>query len=44
MGNKGSITRRNFIKGTAAVGVGLGLDGMLFSPTKILAEEKGPQD
>ncbi len=43
MGKKGNVTRRNFLKCTAAgtIGAGLGLDGMLFAPDKVLAEEMG---
>lgn len=45
MGNKkGSITRRNFLKSMVAGSAALGMSDMLFSPTKVMAEELGLVD
>lgn len=41
MGKKGSINRRNFIKGTVAGAATIGLGSAIFSPEEILAEATG---
>ncbi len=41
MGNKGSINRRNFLKGSVAGAAALGLSSAIFSPEAILAETSG---
>ncbi len=38
MGNKGSINRRNFLKGSVAGAAAIGLSSAIFSPEQILAE------
>lgn len=38
---KGSVTRRNFLKGAVAGAAALGMGDMLFAPDKVLAEEMG---
>ena len=41
---KGSITRRNFLKGVVAGSAALGMADTLFSPTKVMAEELGKSE
>jgi len=42
MKNKnGSMSRRNFLKGTVAGAAAVGMSDVLFSPTKVMAEELG---
>lgn len=41
---KGNMTRRNFLKGSAAGVAAVGMSDILFSPTKVLAEELGLVD
>lgn len=41
MSKKGSVSRRNFIKGTVAGAASLGLASSIFSPQSVLAENSG---